>query len=134
MYSKRLRELSLFAGLGKKDIEMVAGIADEVDIPAGKALAREGEFGREFFVIEEGTAEVVRDGQVVAELGPGDFFGEIALIEEERRTATVTARTPMTVVVLTAQSFQSLRHTTPKVYDTVRNQIASRRRAPAPTA
>lgn len=133
MHSKRLSELPLFSSLKKKDIEVLAGLADEIDVGAGKTLAREGQFAHEFFVIGEGTAEVTRDGSAVAELGPGDFFGEIALIEEERRTATVTAKTPMTVVVLTAQSFQSLRHTTPHVYETVRGEIA-RRRAPATTA
>ena len=77
---------------------------------SGKELARQGEFGQEFFVIVDGTAEVVRDDARIAELGPGDFFGEMALLEEERRTATVRAASPMRVLVMTRQNFRSLDH------------------------
>lgn len=127
MYSKRLRDVPLFAGLGKRDLEAVAQLADELDVDEGRALAREGEIGQEFFVIEAGTAEVVRDGKSIAELGPGDFFGEVALIEKDRRNATVTAKTPMTVIVLTAHAFRSLQLTLPRVYATVKGEIEKRR-------
>lgn len=126
MYSKRLRELPLFNRLGKKDIEVLAGLADEVDISEGKVLTRQGDFGREFFVIEEGTAQVTRDGETVAELGPGDFFGEIALIEDVRRTATVTASIDLRFFVLTRQSFRSLIAHQPDVQDKVMATLARR--------
>lgn len=127
MYLKRLREVALFADLGKRDLEALSQLADEIDVDAGKVLAREGDIGHEFFVIEAGTAEVTRNGQRVTELNAGDFFGEIALIEKESRNATVTATTPMTVIVLTAQAFRSLQLTMPAVYAAVKANIEKRR-------
>jgi CRP-like cAMP-binding protein len=92
-------------------------------------LISEGDLGHEFFVIEAGTAEVTRDGDVLAELGPGDFFGEMALLEDDRRTATVTAATAMTVIVISGHDFRGLRHSMPSVLETVREQIGQRRAA-----
>src|SRR5262249_47970682 len=86
---QRLASLPLFAGLPAGDRARVAQWADEVDVQQGKVLARQGEFAYEFFVILEGRAEVTKDGERLAELGAGDFFGEIGLLESERRTATV---------------------------------------------
>ncbi|HXF35761.1 MAG TPA: cyclic nucleotide-binding domain-containing protein, partial [Actinomycetota bacterium] len=85
MDAERLARIPLFQGLSKHEREQVARWADEVDVPAGKHLLDEGRLPHEFFVIEEGTATVTRDGRRLAELGPGDFFGEIAILAEERR-------------------------------------------------
>jgi CRP/FNR family cyclic AMP-dependent transcriptional regulator len=90
-------------------------------------LAREGDFGDEFFVIDSGTAEVTRGGERLAELGAGDFFGEMALIEENRRNATVTATSPMSLVVMTRASFRALDRSMPQVHATVAKAIAERR-------
>ena len=93
---------------------------------AGRVLAREGGLGEEFFVIESGTAEVTRGGAPVAKLGAGDFFGEIALIREDRRTATVTATSPMVLIVMTGSSFRSLDCSIPEVRETVSKALAER--------
>jgi CRP/FNR family transcriptional regulator, cyclic AMP receptor protein len=116
-----------FEHLKRKELEQVGRQTDEVDVPEGKVLAREGDIGQEFFVVETGTAEVSRNGEVIAELGPGDFFGEMALLEEERRTATVTATSPMTLIVMTRADFRALDRSTPEIHRTVSSAIAQRR-------
>ena len=131
MYQKRLREVPLFAKLSKHEIETLGNVTDEIDVPEGHVLTREGDLCHEFFVIESGRAEVTRDGAHVADLGPGDFFGEIALIEDTPRTATVTTTEPTEVVVLTASSFRGLKHTAPSVYDRAKDAIAERKPATA---
>ena len=131
MDAKRLRDVPLFARLSKHDLAMVAQMADEVDVREGEVLAREGDVGHEFFVIERGRAEVTRDGERLAELGPGDFFGEMALISEERRTATVTALDAMRCVVMAGQAFRGLKRNQPAVYETVRAEVTKRQAQPA---
>ena len=90
-------------------------------------LAREGDIGHEFFVIDSGTAEVTRDGERIAELGPGDFFGEMALLEEDRRNATVTATSDMNLIVMTRSSFRALDQSAPQVHGVVDEAIRQRR-------
>jgi CRP/FNR family transcriptional regulator, cyclic AMP receptor protein len=127
MHQARLKDVPFFSMLKKKELEAVARQADEVDVPAGKVLAEQGTFGDQFFVIEDGTAEVRRDGQHIAELGPGDFFGEMALLDADRRNATVTATTAMTVIVMTRASFRAIDSTMPHVHETVSRAIEQRR-------
>jgi CRP-like cAMP-binding protein len=90
---------------------------------------REGEWAYEFFAIEEGTVEVRRGEQLLAELGPGDFFGEMGLMADTRRNATVTAMTPVKVVVMTAQAFKQTAREMPEVADKIRTAIEERCRA-----
>jgi CRP-like cAMP-binding protein len=127
----RLKSVPFFTGMSKGELAAIAQQTDEVDVPAGRILAREGDFGGEFFIIDAGTAEVTRGGEAIAELGPGDFFGEMALLEEDRRTATVTARTPMSLIVMTRSNFRLLDRVQPAVHATVAKAIAERH---APTA
>jgi CRP/FNR family transcriptional regulator, cyclic AMP receptor protein len=127
MLEQQLKEVPFFSGLSKKQLSRIGQQVDEIDVSSGKELARQGEFGQEFFVIVEGTADVVRDGARLAELGPGDFFGEMALLEEDRRTATVRATTPMRVLVMTRQSFRSLDQAMPDVHSAVSAAIKERR-------
>jgi CRP/FNR family transcriptional regulator, cyclic AMP receptor protein len=127
MNQARLKDVPFFSTLKKKELEVVATQADELDVPAGKVLAKQGDLGHEFFVIEEGTADVSRDGEHINDLGPGDFFGEIALLEEERRNATVTATTPMTLIVMTRSSFRSLDSAMPHVHKVIQEAIEQRR-------
>jgi len=112
---RRLRSAPLFAGLGKKERRALAARTDEIDVPAGEQLAREGEFAYEFFVIEKGTAEVTHGSEHLADLGPGDFFGEMGVLGHKRRGATVTATSPMEVIVMTEQALRSLNHDEPQV-------------------
>lgn len=114
------------AGLSKGEREQLARWADEVDVDAGKHLVSQGEFAYEFFVIEAGGAEVTRDGAHVADLGPGDFFGEIALLETERRTASVTATSPMRLVVMHGRDFKAMARELPEVAGKVRAAMAER--------
>ena len=127
MNRARLNEVPFFAILKKKELDVVAQQADEVDAKTGKVLAREGDIGHEFFVIDSGTAEVTRNGERIAELGPGDFFGEMALLEEDRRNATVTATSDMNLIVMTRSSFRALDRSAPQVHGVVDEAIRQRR-------
>ena len=123
----RLKDVPFFSSMSEQDLAAVAQQTDELSVAAGRVLAREGDLGEEFFVIESGTAEVTRGDTPVAKLGAGDFFGEIALIREERRTATVTATSPMVLIVMTGSSFRSLDRSIPEVRETVSKALAERR-------
>ena len=131
MDANRLHDVPLFAGLKRRDLQSVAQCADEIDVREGEALARQGEIGHEFFVVETGRAEVTKDGERVAEIGPGGFFGEMALISDDRRTATVTALEPMTAIVMSGQAFSGLKRNLPEVYETVRAEVSKRQSQPA---
>jgi CRP-like cAMP-binding protein len=126
MDPKHLSEIPLFAGLSKDQRGEVARVADEIDIEAGKRLVSEGRFGYEFFVIENGTAEVVRGDEHIADLGPGDFFGEMALLGDTTRNADVVASSAMTAMVMTDSAFRSLARKMPDVAAEIRE--ACRRR------
>ena len=103
-----LSRVPLFAGCSKKELQQIAGIADEIDLRQGKVLTRQGAPGREFFVLLEGTVDVVRDGKKINELGAGEFFGELALISNIPRTATVTATSPIRALVVVDRDFRRL--------------------------
>ena len=103
-----LKSVPLFAECDDKQLAFIATQVDEVDFVAGRDLCREGAAGGEFFIILSGTAEVRRQGRHLRELGPGDFFGEIALLDGGPRTATVTALSPMRCLVLSRGQFQSV--------------------------
>src|SRR6266850_145214 len=103
-----LQQVPLFAACSRKDLQLVARRAEDVRVPAGKTLISEGETGHEFFVILDGTAKVTRHGRKIATLGPGDAFGELALLEKAPRNATAVADTPMELVVLGQREFAGL--------------------------
>jgi CRP/FNR family transcriptional regulator, cyclic AMP receptor protein len=110
-----LKGVPLFSKLDKKGLHAVALIADELDLPAGKVLATEGDRGREFFVLLKGEAEVTKGGQSIATMKEGDFFGEIALVTKMPRTATVTATSNVDVLVITERAFDNLVKNTPEI-------------------
>jgi len=121
----RLNSIPLFEGLSKKEREQVARLADEVDVPEGKQLIEQGEIGWEFFVLESGAVEVRTGDEVIATLGPGDFFGELALQDpEHRRTASVVATAPSTLIVMTGQAFRSVEGEMPEVAKKIRDAVA----------
>ncbi|TMM12473.1 MAG: cyclic nucleotide-binding domain-containing protein [Actinobacteria bacterium] len=101
-------------------------LADEIDLHEGKEMTREGEPGREFFVLLEGTADVRKKSRKVNALGPGDFFGEIALVSREPRTATVIATSPVRALVITDRSFRRLLEESPQVQTKVMEAMAKR--------
>ncbi|MGH2492394.1 MAG: cyclic nucleotide-binding domain-containing protein [Candidatus Limnocylindria bacterium] len=105
---KMLKAVPLFSACDDKQLDFIATQVDEVDFVAGRELCREGSAGGEFFVILSGTAEVRRQGRHLRELGPGDFFGEIALLDGGPRTATVTALGPMRCLVLSRGQFENV--------------------------
>jgi CRP-like cAMP-binding protein len=123
----RLAQLPLFRELPRREIERVARWADEVDVPAGKRLMDEGAFPHEFMMIESGTAEVLHGEQHLADLGPGDFFGEIALLAEHRRTATVTATSPLRIVVMHERDFRVMEDEMPDVAAKIKAVMDERR-------
>jgi CRP-like cAMP-binding protein len=123
----RLKSIPLFASLSHHERKQVAQWADEIEISEGERLVNMGAFAHEFFVILDGRAEVSREGEHLADLGPGDFFGEIALVEDERRTATVTATTPMKVVVMFGRDFRVMESSMPHVADQIKAAIEERR-------
>jgi len=114
-----IKRVPLFSELGKRELNEVAAIADEIDLGEGKELIVEGNPGREFFVIVEGDAEVRHGDREVNRLGAGDFFGEIALLEDRPRTATVVAASPIRALVITARSFRTLLEHSPEIEDKV---------------
>jgi CRP/FNR family transcriptional regulator, cyclic AMP receptor protein len=103
-----IRQVPLFASLAKPQLAQIASIADEIELPQGKVLTRQGERGREFFVLLEGEAEVRRNGRKLATRRSGEFFGEMALVSNRPRIATITATTPVRVLVIGDREFQAL--------------------------
>jgi len=122
-----LRRVPLFSRCSKRELAAIATLADEVDLRQGKELIREGASGREFFVLLEGRADVTKNGKRINEMGPGDFFGEIALVAPSPvRTATVKATTPVRVLVVTAQNFRRLVGGSPEIKLKVLEALAER--------
>lgn len=103
-----LAKVPLFSACSRRDLNLIAKQAERLSVPAGKVLVREGAAGTEFFVILGGTAEVSRRGRRVASLGPGSFFGDLALLDRAPRNATVTAKTPMELAVLGQRQFAAM--------------------------
>jgi CRP-like cAMP-binding protein len=110
-----LRSVWLFERCTKRELEALQRIATPLDVPAGKILTTEGDIGREFFVIVSGKAEATRGHVAIATLGTGSFFGEMALLDRQPRTATVTTLEPTTLLVITAGAFNSLVQSMPSV-------------------
>jgi CRP/FNR family transcriptional regulator, cyclic AMP receptor protein len=121
-----LKRAPLFDGLSRKELTQLARVSEDMEVPAGTALCREGEIGHEFFVIVDGEIEISRNGKRVATRGGGEFVGEIALLEKTPRTATVTAKTPLRVFVLTDKDFRDLVNENPSVERKVLRALARR--------
>ena len=121
-----IRKVPLFARCSRAELKEIALLADEIDLHEGKEMTREGAPGREFFVLLDGTADVKKNSRRVNTLGPGDFFGEIALVSHEPRTATVIATSPVRALVITDRSFRRLLDDAPQVQTKVMEAMAER--------
>ena len=124
-----LKRSPLFEGLSRRELAQVARLTDDLEVPEGTVLCEEGSRGQEFFIILDGEATVTRGGERLGTVGSGDFFGEIALLERVKRTATVTAATSLRFFVVSEHVFQSVLDTDPaverKVLRTVVRRLAS---------
>lgn len=123
---KLVATVPLFAGLSKKELSQVASLADELDFKADKVLIREGDPGREFFILVEGAAEITRGGSSVATRKPGDFFGEVALMCNRPRVATVTTTEPSVALVITDRDFRTLVGKSPQIALKVMQAVGER--------
>jgi cAMP-dependent protein kinase regulator len=125
--ASRLKSIPLFEEVGDEELAQIAPFATEVTVEEGRELVREGDFSYEFMAIEEGAAEVTRGGEHVADLGQGDFFGEVGLLERTLRNATVTAKTPMRLITLTGWDLRRVERTAPQAIERIRSVLEERR-------
>lgn len=123
---QHLGEIPLFSSLSKKDLGRIARASNEISVDEGHILVDQGDAGREAFVLVEGTAVVHRNGRKVGTLGPGDSIGELALLDHGPRTATVTAATPLTALVLSAREFSGVLEEVPGLAQKLLGQLAAR--------
>src|SRR5436190_9937333 len=121
-----IKSVPLFARCSKKELGEIASLADEIDLPEHKSLIRQGERGREFFVLLDGEVDIIRDGTRIDTMHSGDFFGEIALVSNVPRTATVTATMPIRVLVITDRDFRMLLDHSPQLQLKVLEALAER--------
>jgi CRP-like cAMP-binding protein len=124
-----LDDVPLFQTLPDDVRQKFATWVSEVSVPEGKHLAEEGEYAYDLFIIKDGTAEVIQDGRSVAELGPGEFFGEMGVLEKARRNATVVAKTPMTLLTLTSWDVKRLESKSPEAMRELESVIEKRRKS-----
>ena len=122
-----LKAIPLFASLSDDDLDLVSTFISEVSVSPGKHLVDEGDYAYDFFMIQEGTAEVSRGGEIVNELTAGDFFGEVALLERQKRNASVIAKTPMRLVTLSHWDLARLRKRFPEAFARLREATDARR-------
>ena len=129
MDATRLKSISLFEEVDDEELAEIAPFANEVSVEEGRELVREGDFSYEFMAIEEGEVEVTRGGEHVADLGPGDFFGEMGLLEKTLRNATVTAKSPVRLITLTGWDLRRVERTAPQAMERIRSVLEERRQA-----
>jgi CRP-like cAMP-binding protein len=121
-----LRSIPLFESLAEADLREIAGWFEVRSVDEGKPVTMEGASGYNFFVIQDGTAAVRRGGNVIRTLGPGDFFGELAILDSGRRTADVVATSPLRLAVMFGTDFRRLQEQLPDVAGRIQDVVASR--------
>lgn len=128
-YLDYLARVPLFSALGKKELKKVASLTFDSTAEPGKVIVREGKPGEEFYLITEGTVTVTLRGKELAKLGPGEFFGEMALVDQGPRAATITAETPVSLLVLGSREFSALIDGVPTLGKKILRGVAARLRA-----
>lgn len=126
---EKLKSISLFENFSEEELRQISPFAEQVEVDEGEVLAREGDYSYTFMGIEEGGVKVERDGETVAELGPGDFFGEIGLLEKSLRTATVTATQPTRLITLTGWDMARVEKAMPEAIERLHRVIEERKPA-----
>jgi CRP/FNR family transcriptional regulator, cyclic AMP receptor protein len=126
MDATQLKRIPIFADVAEEDLSVITTFATAEEVPEGKTIVREGDYANAFMAIEEGTARVTKGGEQVGELGPGDIFGEIGLIEKERRTATVEATSRVRLIKIEHWELQRMKKKLPEVYERIANLAAER--------
>ena len=126
MDTSRLKTLPLFESVPDEDLEKISPFVSEVSVSEGKPLVTEGDYAYEFMAIEEGTAEVRRGDEKLADLGPGDFFGEMGLLGDDRRNATVVATSPMRLLTLDQWDMKRLEKAAPTAAEKIRSKARAR--------
>jgi CRP/FNR family cyclic AMP-dependent transcriptional regulator len=126
MDATQLKRIPIFADVPDEDLSVITTFATTEEVPEGKVVVREGDYANALMAIEDGTARVTRDGETVGELGPGDIFGEIGLIEKERRTASVEATSRLRLIKIEHWELQRMKKKLPEVYEKVANLAAER--------
>jgi len=121
-----LQKVPLFRGLSKKQLREISGLATRLNEPAGTVLTQEGKIGHEFIIVIEGEIEVRKGDRVIATRGPGDYVGEIALLDQRPRTATVVATTPVVIEVIGQREFQTLLAKAPELSSDIMSTMAQR--------
>src|SRR3954447_15745250 len=126
MDASQLKRIPIFADVPDEDLTVITTFAGTDEVPEGKTIVKQGDYANAFMAIEEGTAKVTRDGEQVGELGPGDIFGEIGLIEKEKRTATVEATSRVRLIKIEHWELQRMKKKLPEVYEKIANRAAER--------
>ena len=121
-----LQSIPLFESLHRDERRVIAQHADDIDVTEGTELVRQGEWAYEFFVIESGAADVTRDGEHIADLGPGDFLGEMGIVEKTVRNATVRVTSDSHVIVMTSQAFRAMAHSNPDIAERIQAAVEER--------
>jgi len=123
----RLKNLPLFSDVSDEELGHIAPFVDETSVSAGSRLVNEGDYSYQFMAIEDGTAEVLRGGEHLADLGPGDFFGEMGLLEKDRRNASVVATSDLRAITMTGWDLKRLEKVAPQVAERIRRTLDERR-------
>jgi len=123
----QLKRIPLFSGASDDDLKQVAIFAESKEVSEGTEVISEGGFSRELMAIEDGTAEVTRDGESVAKLGPGDIFGEAGMLDDEMRSATVTATSPLKLISMGHFEVKRLKKDAPGVYESIEKLVEERK-------
>lgn len=127
MDASQLKRIPLFAGADDDELKQVATFAEDKEVPEGEVVMEEGGFSRELLAIEDGTAEVTREGKKIADLGPGDVFGEQGMLDDEMRSATVTSTSRLRLISLGHFEVQRLKKDAPEVYSRIVDLVEERK-------